>query len=369
MKFYSLIIVLIIFACFQTNFAQNKDGFALYLLPSNIRVEQLPKLDIKNLKPTGKPVFSAADIQFYLTDYHEISFQYQGADRLKNLKIPPEGLPFIVLVGDQPIYTGAFAGSKFRLQTSMIHIRVDDLGGDFPVLTIEGRQYAYTMTSAPDPPFADQRKDPRILQSLKDAGILYEKLWLAGKCLKIVPTGKHTATSLFTFSVTETHLGKFEQDRIEFEPDFQTGAKLLTALSAEFNDSSRLMDFDTDTIFRLKFVRQLTDQKPPIYYAGFEILPYRSIPNEKLTLPIPKSIVRVEIEPDSASLYKADELLKLLPRLVAIEGSYSEQTVFQRGTFVLKNGRSIKWAAADKNSLMIFGFCQNEPCGQLFKLP
>jgi len=60
------IFALLIFAGTQIGFGQDDKDFALYLLPPNIKAPDLSKLDIRKLKPSGKPFITANDIAWYL---------------------------------------------------------------------------------------------------------------------------------------------------------------------------------------------------------------------------------------------------------------------------------------------------------------
>ena len=75
---------------------------------------------------------------------------------------------------------------------------------------------------------------------------------------------------------------------------------------------------------------------------------------EKLKLPKPEEIERIETGNDTVKWYKPEELLKLLPKFVPSEGTYLTKQAFQRGAFVLKNGKTIKWMAAYNDSILLY---------------
>ncbi|MEP6925919.1 MAG: WG repeat-containing protein, partial [Pyrinomonadaceae bacterium] len=86
----------------------------------------------------------------------------------------------------------------------------------------------------------------------------------------------------------------------------------------------------------------------------------------KLNLPKAEEIERIEISQTSMiNWYKPAELLKLLPRFVASEGTYLTKQPFQRGTFVLKNGKRIAWMANYTDSILLY----EGSTEQLFVLP
>lgn len=86
----------------------------------------------------------------------------------------------------------------------------------------------------------------------------------------------------------------------------------------------------------------------------------------KLNLPKADEIERIEINRTSGiDWYKPDELLKLLPKFVASEGTYLSKQPFQRGTFVLKNGKHVDWLANYSDSILLY----EGSTEQLFVLP
>src|SRR5260221_4446204 len=89
--------------------------------------------------------------------------------------------------------------------------------------------------------------------------------------------------------------------------------------------------------------------------------------NEKPSLPKAEDIERVEISPTNAvNWYKPEELIKLLPQCVAAEGTYGTKAVpFQRGKFILKNGKEIAWMENHDDSILLLDGSQE----RLFVLP
>jgi hypothetical protein len=85
-----------------------------------------------------------------------------------------------------------------------------------------------------------------------------------------------------------------------------------------------------------------------------------------LRLPQPDELDRIEISNTSAlNWYKTDQLLNLLPNFTSASGSYASKQPFQRGTFVLKNGRRINWMANSADSLLLYEGSKE----QLYVLP
>src|ERR1044072_1464125 len=86
---------------------------------------------------------------------------------------------------------------------------------------------------------------------------------------------------------------------------------------------------------------------------SFEVMGQKT---EKIELPKPGEVKRVEISNTSmVNWYGPAELLKLLPKFVAAEGTYGTKAVpFQYGKFILKNGNEISWMANSKNSILLY---------------
>ncbi len=106
-----------------------------------------------------------------------------------------------------------------------------------------------------------------------------------------------------------------------------------------------------------------------LYVRGGE--KYFQLPKEvaidkSLNLPKPEDVARIEISNTNAiDWYKPEELLSLLPDFVAVEGTYLSKQPFQYGTFVLKNGKKIKWMASGRDSILLYDGSRE----QLFKIP
>ncbi len=250
-------------------FAQNNKGFALYLLPENIKSEELSNLDIKKIKPAGKPFISINDISTYLKNTHEFVLHYEETKRLRKLKVPVSGTPFIVFVGDEPIYTGAFWNGFSSVSFKGVVIDVSNLVGDFPTLKLE---LDYPPLATKNISF-DPRPDQRIFNDLKKNDRLYEQVWLTGKCKKIRATGKRRQSYVFTFAVVSVVKSTFEENEVSFEIFDDAGKPLRTALQAESVSNSYVEEnwrFTNKEIL-LKFNRLVSDTKRNIHLVDFEM--------------------------------------------------------------------------------------------------
>ncbi len=77
--------------------------------------------------------------------------------------------------------------------------------------------------------------------------------------------------------------------------------------------------------------------------------------SENLRLPKSEEIRRIEISNTSAvNWYKPETLRRLLPKFVASPGTYFTKQPFQRGKFILKNGKTITWMANYTDSILLY---------------
>lgn len=270
MKASILICIAVVFSGLHMTYAQDGRGFELYLLPPDIKATDLSKLDINKLKPEGKPFISTEDISSYLKDTHEMVVYYNGALRLKKLEVPVSGRPFIVFAGGQPIYTGAFWNSFSSISFVGIAIEISDIKGGFALLEFE-LDYP---PLAPKHAASDPRSDPRVFSALEKSGILYEQVWLYGKCKGIRSTGKRRQSYVFTFGVTSVAKSTYDQTEVTFERFDDVGETLRSAIDAEWisrNGDVENWKFNRDREILLKFERRVSDKLHNIYLSGFEI--------------------------------------------------------------------------------------------------
>lgn len=90
---------------------------------------------------------------------------------------------------------------------------------------------------------------------------------------------------------------------------------------------------------------------------------------QKLSLPKAEEIDRIEISNTSRfSVHKPEDLIKILPDFVAVDGTYLDKIPFQRGKFLLKNGKEIKWMAANSESILLYEDSEKGSKEQLFYL-
>lgn len=260
----------LIFAGIQTIFAQDKESFALYLLPPDLKADELAKLDLKQIKPRGKPYITGDEISYYVKDTHEMTLHYEAGLRLKKLDVPVSGRPFVVFSGGEAVYTGAFWKGFSSIGFKGVVIDVSDLKGDYPQLRLD-------LDYPTRPPTAisfDPRGDARILKALEKRSVLREEVWMYGKCKQIRATMKRRASFVFTFDVTSVVKSTYAGSEVVFEIFDDTGKSLRSAVGAEWkrvDGFNTEWNIDTQREVLLKFHRRVSDKPENVYLGDFEI--------------------------------------------------------------------------------------------------
>jgi len=264
MKIFFLSFVSLIVFC-QMVLAQNNSpkGFAIYLLPDNIKSDQLSKLDLKKLKPTGTPLIAESEIQYYQKETHEFRIDYIAANRIKKIHERGGTQPFAVFVGNEAIYLGSFW--KLILSSTFDGVIIEtfkalgkppyNTSSDYPVLTLELGYPSSDYFKG-----TDLRMDPRIFKALQDAGKLYEDLELVVTCKKIVGTGKRRASFIFTLPIVSVTKGEFDEKEITIE---LYDGKMLAEFDAETNVRiGNFTDFSQTQEVVLKLSKRVGKEKP-----------------------------------------------------------------------------------------------------------
>ena len=144
-------------------------GFSIHLLEDEVPATELSIDDLNDLELQEDPILSTDDIIAYSREKHEIELPPEAYERIQQLFTPPDmvlGIPFVVCVGPDRIYAGAFWTPVSSISIDGVVIcqpfdpdkRVIRIGLGYPCLE------AFTGK--------DPRCDPRILQSLEAAGKL-----------------------------------------------------------------------------------------------------------------------------------------------------------------------------------------------------
>lgn len=147
------------------------DGFAIYLISQKMTADEFLGTDLNDLPLVQSPILSTEDILEYTWETHELKLLPSANVRLAQLEmhtLSGPGLPFVVCVGTERIYGGMFWSSYSSVPYEGIVIDVYPAGSDQPVRIQTG--YPSNEWFAGE----DLRDDPRIYETLEDAGLLHE---------------------------------------------------------------------------------------------------------------------------------------------------------------------------------------------------
>ncbi len=143
--------------------------FGIYLLRGEMTTSSFMAADLARLDLQDDPVIASADIVTYNRTTHEMELTtaaYQRYRDLFTLPVDVDGLPFVVCVGSERIYRGAFWTPLSSLIFDGVVI-LDDLGSNAP------RVQLYLGYPSPQAfGGSDPRADERIFKALEAAGKL-----------------------------------------------------------------------------------------------------------------------------------------------------------------------------------------------------
>lgn len=159
------LLVMSLFACTP----DQQGEFILFLVEGNPPANAIQGIDLYSLPLTSNPLISTDDIQSYDQVTHEIVLTSSGYQRildLYSLPIDVDGIPFVVTVGSERIYAGAFYTPASSLSFDGVTI-LQPFSETDPTIQIS---LGYPTTDA----FSgqDPRADSRIIESLDFYGKL-----------------------------------------------------------------------------------------------------------------------------------------------------------------------------------------------------
>lgn len=171
MNFYFLIfgfIVGLIIGCYPNQAQETLDDepvgqFAIYLPADESMI--IDTAQLSQIKLSKEPILSIDDIVSYHERTHEFKITTSAVERLNQLD--PAGKSFVVTLGSEPIYFGRFMAAYFSMSFDGVVILWP------PMNEIE--ENLHLQLGYPGPDFfegQDPRSDPRILESLRQAGKL-----------------------------------------------------------------------------------------------------------------------------------------------------------------------------------------------------
>jgi hypothetical protein len=140
--------------------------FAIYLATEDVSTIEAMATDLQHIPLETEPTIASKDIVSYSAEWHEMTLTEAAYDRLQALKVPVSGRPFVVCVGQERIYAGAFWTPISSLMFDGVTIW-QPLGGDDEVARIEFGYPSSAYATGDDP-----RSDPRVTHALRQAGKL-----------------------------------------------------------------------------------------------------------------------------------------------------------------------------------------------------
>jgi len=143
-----------------------QNEFAIYLATQDVTTIEAMAIDIQHITLEDEPVLTVDDIVSYSEEWHEIILLPRAYERFQALKVPVTGRPFVVCVGNERIYAGAFWTPISSLLFDGVTIW-QPLGGDNRLIRIE-----FGYPSAGYGTGEDPRSDERIMDALRRAGKL-----------------------------------------------------------------------------------------------------------------------------------------------------------------------------------------------------
>lgn len=164
----------VVFVCLLTLMlaackAETEKGFALYMVPGISDPRQVDESELADIPLEEYPLITEADIISYDPETHQMELAeeaYARVNALFSLPVDVDGMPFVVVVGDEPIYSGAFYTPLSSISYSGVVI-MQPLG-------VTGRTLSFDLGYPGRDVFegADPRSDSRIVNRLQVANKL-----------------------------------------------------------------------------------------------------------------------------------------------------------------------------------------------------
>ena len=139
------------------------------MLYDDMRTDQFQAADLYDLELMDQPVISTADIISYTQATHTIQLKQDAYQRIQDLFLLPvdvDGMPFVVSVGGEPVYGGAFWTPASSLIFDGVTI-MEPFASDTTIIRLELGYPSTDVVSGVDP-----RSDARIMETLEAAGKL-----------------------------------------------------------------------------------------------------------------------------------------------------------------------------------------------------
>lgn len=147
----------------RASLESNIKGFELYMVSGLSDPRVVDKTDPTHIQLVEPPLITEDDILTYDQALHEIALTQKAYSRIINLFSVPidvDGLPFVILVNGEAIYSGAFYTYASSLSYDGVTI-MQPINDESNTISIT---YGYPSPDFTDKP--DPRSDPRIIERL-----------------------------------------------------------------------------------------------------------------------------------------------------------------------------------------------------------
>jgi hypothetical protein len=146
-----------------------KRGINFYLVAQDIPPSQITQANLKSLELKKQTVISSKDILWYSRATHEMGLTPKAYRHIQNLFTDPlemDGIPFVVCVGKERIYAGAF-WTPLSSQTFNGVIIMQPIQENRNIIALTLGYPSIVFFKGKDP-----RSDTRIMQAFDAAGKL-----------------------------------------------------------------------------------------------------------------------------------------------------------------------------------------------------
>ncbi len=162
---FLLALVLSLCACSPAA-ARHEQGVAIYLTPRGMSGRDVLTADLATVALQPEPVIASDEIVYYSEASHGLVLAASAIDRLSGLKVPVQGLGFVICDGNRPLVAGAF-------WTPISSLSFEGLTINIPFGLKETRVHLYSGYPMVDEPMPnDPRDDPRLLDAFRQTGKL-----------------------------------------------------------------------------------------------------------------------------------------------------------------------------------------------------
>ena len=163
-KKISFVLITILGLVFSGCQSAKEDHFAIYLLAQDLPAAKLSQMDINQLTLEDKPIISSDDIVSYDQASHTMELTQEAIDRVRQIfpmQVKVTGIPFVVCVGNERIYSGAFWTPVSSISYDGVIIMQPFEPTQRTVQITLGYPVADVFTGI------DPRADPRIIKALE----------------------------------------------------------------------------------------------------------------------------------------------------------------------------------------------------------